>query len=254
MQGELGRFDSRMHTEVHELAPYGRVELGAGVSTITLLDCDAVAVQLVSERHAIRLGVGSTLPINGVQRFLRNPYSQTIKVEILADLPVQMAPREDERQIGFLAAHGAKVGIQSKDEIAGRRKGLILMAKHGDVYFDARGWSSMNVSLVPDAVVKYQDDLPSGVFADTLTTYDSMGLPNTNYVVRSGEFTDAEMAAWIAATGWNRAPVLISENNNSVKGVLKQGTALVAANSEGLGFELNVDLIDLGSWQPEWRK
>ncbi|KPU84691.1 hypothetical protein JI58_02220 [Marinosulfonomonas sp. PRT-SC04] len=252
MQGEVGTFDSRMHTRAYDIAPHGRISLGTGVSTITLLRCDAVAMQLVSDQNAIRINEGATLPLNGVQRYLRNPYSKSVRVEILEDLPVRLAPRQDETGMGFVAAHGSHIGLRDNDNIAGKRKGLILMAKRGDLYFDIATWNGTNVSLIPDAKLEYQDSLPAGVFSESTNSIDSDGLPVSNYVVRHGIFTDAEMGQWIADSGWNRAPVLISQHYDKIEGVLKHGTALVLADGVGYGFEANINITDLGDWHPEW--
>lgn len=249
INGDVRRHDSRLDAVVYHIAPYGRISLGRGVSTFTLLKCDAVAVQLVCEQVSIRFNEGATLPAKGVQRWIRNPYSRAVRVELLEDLPVNISARHTETDIGFVGAHASRFSHSDLGPIVGKRTGLVIMAERGDAHYNLEGYGGIKFSLIPDAKMEYKDLLPAGVLATESHPIDGAGIENPNYTVRSGVFTDTEMGQWIADSGWNRAPVEISNNNGGDAGVLKHGTALVAAGIEGAGFKARCTITDLGDWE-----
>lgn len=247
-----GRFDDRTHAKQIQLAPFGRQSLGSGVSTVTLLNCDAVSLQLISDTKETRLNVGSTLPVNGHQRYLRNPYSRTVTFEILEDLPIYISQPQSEDTMAFRPFHLHGLGYRTDNKFIDRKHGLVVLPKRGSFSFDLATWNKATVFLIPDAKAEYAKFIPDGALSQELSAFDTFGVKNENYISRVGTYTDQEITQWMGAAGWKSEPVTITENIDTVSSVVQEGTALFVSYPEDHGFEVNMKLYDLGNFDPEW--
>ncbi|MEM7243382.1 MAG: hypothetical protein AAF429_14470 [Pseudomonadota bacterium] len=250
----IGRFDSRIHPTSHVIEPYGRLSLGHGISTVTLVSCDAVAMQLVSEHNDVRINEGATLALNGVQRFIRNPWSRPVKFSILEDLPVQTRPPQDVATGEKHNFHGMHICALEAASGGQNKAGLVVMAKRGDLHFVLRCHGTTEVYRLADAKVEYADvPIQEGFMNQIPLAYDAAGEAVENIVARSGYYTDANIAAWAAETGWALEPAKISEDNAYAIGGLAEGSALFISSPEDQLLKSNLALFDLGDWNPQWK-
>lgn len=248
---KTGKFDSRTTPREYHIPPFGYADLGAGVGTLSLVSCDAVALQLVCDGHAMRLNEGSTMPMNGHNRYLRNPYSRHVRCETLEDLPVSIGRRHSENDTGFAGFHNHTFRYR-RAQTGGWFAGSVLMAKRGAYSFKIEGEQDMSVFLLPDAHPNYAERLPAGVLhIDGPQPISSTGLENEQMVVRSGKFQEASFAEWIENAGWTSAPRQVSEEQGKVEVVVPENTAILMRSKISRLFNVNCVLTDLGDWNPQ---
>lgn len=244
---KVGEWDRSTHGIEFEIAPYGTMTLGTGIGTIALVQCTSVAVQIVQDGSGTRLDLGSCIPLNGVSRSIRNPYGQTIKGVLLEDLPIVFNQPADVSDAHYASSHRFSSAWES-DAIIDRKQGAIFMPKRGEVFITPLGTGFMNVSLIANAHPSYLDALPVGVLADELGFFNHDGNPNGNMLGRTGSYTDAEIGAWIAAVGWQNAPVPVSVLAPNTFFTLDENTAAICFYAENKNAEVTSRLYDLGDW------
>ncbi len=247
----LGQHDPITHGMDFEIAPHGRIKLGSRIGTICLAECDANAVQIVCDGRPQRCNVGSSIPVNGVETYIRNPFASTIKGVIYGNLPINVTKANTAINIDY----NSTLRFQATDKragVVGRRQAVVFMPKRGRMHFHATGFGSMNFAILPKAKAEYLAQLPAGVLADPFTFHGDQGLPNDNIIARVGSYTEAELAQWVVSTGWGQAPINLSQDSATGTITLDEETAAIAFYLEGSPLEVSIRAIDLGSWSPEW--
>ncbi|WP_121630092.1 hypothetical protein [Tropicibacter alexandrii] len=256
MQFEIGRFDSRTHCLEYEIGPYGRVSLGHGISNVALVDCDAAALQMVCDGRATRLDVGASLPANGHQRFLRNPYAAPVIARVLVDLPTQLSStprRETDVEISAVHRHFAFVSVPG---VADRRAGIAFLPRRGRWSISATiSGSTFRIVNLPRAKLDYIQQMPLGMLQanENDALFAARGTATKPVVIRGGTYNDAETAQWIADTGWNETPQTLAHFKDSFTGYADAETALwFSAVATDRSLSLSFELVDMGDWSPEW--
>lgn len=246
-----GRFDSRTHPQQIKLGPYDRIPLGTGINTVTLIQCSAVALQLVMDTHTTRLNEGATMPVNGVQRFIRNPFGFDVEALIYEDLPLQFVPSHDPTLPQYAKSHQSRLVIRKGGE-DGLRIGFVFMPKKGDLFVRSYFNQDVFVSTIRAAKYEYADQIPNGAFDEDNHAFDCTGRPVENIAVRSGTFTNTDLTQWITDTGWGEDPVSVQSDNGPFQMLVPEGNAIIISGGLGMTTNLNIDLFDVGCWSPEW--
>lgn len=243
---EITNFDDRVDAKPFEIGPYGEMKLGMGADTITLIDCTAAAVMIRGDRHHSRLNLNSTLPLKGVQRYIVNPYATAIKGLYYEGLPVQIS-HPIEPIAGQFSTHKSFASFQPP-ATTGRRNGFVMMAERGDLFVRGRFGEGITASILNNASISYLQVLPEGVLSQDRRFKSQSGDVNENMHARTGTYTLGEMNDWIAATGWNRVPELITMNALDVEVFIPNGAALICHSMAGWAANMNIEVYDLGDW------
>jgi len=248
---KVGTYNYRTHATEFEIGPYGWMDIGRGIGTLTLADCNAPAVQIVSDGRGLRCDLGATVPYNGTQNFIRNPYATTIKGATFRDNNISFAPRNTETAPQFTAVNRLSFAA-AIPPVAGRKQAVIFKPKRGQIFADLYGNGTMNVSVLSAAKDSYLDQLTVGTLEDDLPVYNCDGARNDNIVARIGSYTDLEVSDWITTTGWNRSPVEQSVDNQFAQFTLDENTAAIVFFAVGDRLEISARIYDQGDWLAEF--
>jgi hypothetical protein len=205
---------------------------------------------MVCDGKGYRCDLGSTIPISGRDVHIRNPFSHNIKGRIYRDHPVSFGPKRSCTDIEFASTLRVQAAKKTGG-ILGRRQAAIFMPRDSQMFFTAYGFASMNFAVLPNAKESYLFQLPNGVLDQDLIFYNDNGEVNNTVIGKQGSYTQAEMAQWIADTGWGSYPIELSNDLSSGSVSLDPNTAAIAFYHEDSAFEVSVKAYDLGNWSPE---
>lgn len=249
---KIGSFDRKTWVQSFELAPYQRMRLDGGSENIALTRCDAFAVQIVCDGRAHTLPEGACLPANGHRRYIRNPFSTSIKCEILFGHGVKYGVVQSVMSNQYFPALKTSCTVKEITNSAiDAKRGVMIMPKTGSYYVSATTLSDQRGAIIPRAKLSYLDSKPVGVLDQTASALRTDGTVNDDLVIIHGTYTDAEMAAWIAAASWEAAPVDYIDNHTTVGGEVTPDTALILWNGPEAKIEVNARLYDRGNWDQE---
>lgn len=249
---EVGRWNGQFNTSSFEIGPYGRFEIGQGIGSFALVECDAPAVQIVADRSRVRVNLGGCQPLNGHQVFIRNPYAHTIKGAYLMDQPIAFGakPQVNDPSFEFVQRSNANFYLAGTEN---EKTGMVIMAEKGDHYISLVGQFGMKVLFLADAKPEYENLLPDGMLPTTIEPTFMDGSRNDNLSVRAGYYSNAGMAQWATDCGWNKSPLTVNRAISVFEGLVPQGSAIFASYNPNMPFLCNAKILDQGSWEPEWK-
>ena len=249
---EIGRYDSRTHPTEFEIAPYGRMQIGAGILTLALVDCSVPAVQITADRHAMRLNLGGCIPINGHKCFIRNPYSFAIRGTTLQDLPISLVQSPSEVDPQFAENQIAMAEFADADPLL--RTGLIVMPERGKLYYEAASNSPFNMTILGGATIDHLDVKPAGILTETgKGVHHATGDIIAGLVAIHGTYAAADIVTWMDAADGFDGVRKTGYDVTASRGVVTEDTAAVFWVREAVDFSVSINFYDQGDWNPEWR-
>ena len=255
MKTAIGTFNSRSWVQTITLQPYERYELGRGDGTIGLADADCLpAVQIIADGRGTKLRVGASLPLSGHKRYVRNPYGVEAQFSVLFGAPIQLvAEYENATNDGWDYRQKSQCMLKvNAASAADERRAIMFLPKRGRHIFRANMVPAGNAALVPAAQLAYLAGKPAGVLDDVpppVTRSD--GSENTDIEVISGVYTDASIAAWIAAASWQYAPVDVQIDRGFAGTTLDTNTALICYSGYNSAYEVTTAIYDQGDFDIE---
>lgn len=182
--------------------PLGRVKID-GVRSIALVSCEAPRLVIRERSDAFNIFEGQSLPISGPVAEIVNPYPVMISAAVAYNAPIA-APAPSERgsvlQYPKIVSYinlsvGPAVDKKSGAGFIMRRGAALVRFINGDAI-------QTNVIRFPSASVDFMAYQPAGAWQTSLTPRFLDGTSDTSTVIKSGTYTDADVAAWLIAANY----------------------------------------------------
>jgi hypothetical protein len=133
------------------------------------------------------------------------------------------------------------------------------MTKEGiaEVYFSAASTASTKITVIDGAGQAFIAAKPAGVLSAVAVSVDQQNQPDSNLITLDGLYTDADIAAWVAAamatgfTGSIRSNVVDVFNSN-YRTTIGPNTAVIYSRDAGVAFVGVTVVRYLGADYSEW--
>lgn len=236
------------------LQPRQFFEIDASES-ISLISGGIPRVIVRAASHAFDLIEGQTLPVPGVKAQIINPFSQAAWVNIAQGLPLRISATNGSRsgtrheeQTGYFCRMPSGASDPAK------RIGIGFMATKGRYLITPthQNIASENyrVTVLNGADLGFLPAKPAGVMEEGPFAIDYQNNPAKEIVSVGGLYTDADMAAWIAAAGYPGVPVSAEVqmfNVTSQRWICDARTAVFFTRAPGLSMtNFRFRLEDMG--------
>jgi hypothetical protein len=248
-----GDFDRATYLDDLELGPYELQDATITLGTIALATGEVPEIQIIADGRQQRLKMGQSLPVNGKRVYIRNPYSQMIRVQVGYGWPVNLNTNADHADLQFAEKLRSRVAIyEDGGQGVGVKRGALFMSKKSTFNFSANIANDHNALIIPKAKLSYIDTMPATI-DQTGAAYYRSGAPVDDLVCHYGTYTDADMAAWIAAANWEAQLVPSTQQGGQAEALITPDTALIIHGLENDKLKVNADITELGNFDHEAR-
>ena len=249
MKKSVGEYTRKSVHEYH-IPAFGRVRIDAGSETVGLFYCTGPYVQMISDGKAFFVPQGATVPLRGNIRYVRNPFASPITVHILYGAPIQNAPAPSVDDVAFNSNVGSLFYEGDGSPGVGIKRGCIIMSEHSRFHLKVEGRVGQEYAIIPKASLDYLASKPVGVLEDKQAVYRLDGSEMDDVHAYAGTYTDADMAAWIAAAEWHAQLTRLNYRLENLELEVTPDQAVIAYILEDT-LRLNIRLFDRGSLSPE---
>lgn len=190
---------------------YGRQKI-EGKTTIAYINGDAPYVHIVTGSDAIRVVSGHCIYVAEDWAAIVNPFPRAIEICIAQGLPEAFGVENSGytyQQLrvtnSFYYAFRDTAGAP-----AGKKFAVGMMMKRGEAQMVIHEYSANPYSKVmffPGANADFMTFKPAGCMTETIDFIGSDGRLDKSFLSVGGYYTDADVAAWIAASGYGGNPI-----------------------------------------------
>lgn len=194
--------DDRKTPQNYRLPPYGEITID-GRDTVALLWSDVPHVFLRVQSDCIRIHESHCIPVASPYVRLVNPFHFDINVQIAVGLPVRQNTRQ--ASVDQVIRIGSIFTSQRPATVTGLKFGVGVMVKRGQAMcnvLDSVNDGFSRVLLFPKARADFMDLKPVTMMTDPTVFKSYAGVNDTNLLCCSGTYSDADVAAWVAAAGY----------------------------------------------------
>lgn len=242
------------------LQPDAMLEIDGQGGSIALVDSELPRVVVRCNSHAFDLREGNCLPLDAAKAQIINPYGRAGYVQISQGGPIKYS-WTDNRSGG---KHAERVNYVSRlltnaaDPL--KRVGVGFMARRGRFLLTINHPNSINnlfrVTVLNGASSQFLASKPIGFMTETLSIVDWQNKPTDRLFGVGGYFTDLDVGAWIAGSGYaGSADVYESQmfSQSQQRWVIDDRTAVFISRVENTSFhDFRFHLEDMGAPAQEW--
>lgn len=236
------------------IPPFGVLNIG-GHGSIGLVACSASYVGYSEGKDSMRIFPGQVLPCDARKAELINPFSFTIRAQIIRGAPVNTVAHSVVSTYPDL--QGSRSGCVLKTaagggDAAGRRRGIGFIPKRGVYSVTLRYSGGSNddfeIMTIPNASYQFVPFRPAGVFAEQLPMVRRDGTVNDQAICLAGSYTTADIDAWKASVGHTK-PLQKSWSSTGLTFRIGPETAIFMTCNDAAVVRYEVDALELGDME-----
>lgn len=239
-----------MNVTTITIQPYGSLNIHSG-ETVAYLNGNAPYIYLRLGSDSIKVIEGQCVPTKANFVQIINPYPREIEISIGRGFPVQFGPAPrgyTDAQMDVVFSATSRI-ISAATQTPGTRWGIGMLMKRGSAVLkitDFLGGYDTKVVVFRGASPAFLNAKPNGAFMlGPAFRETKMDFDNAVYSV-TGEYTEAHIAAWIAAAGYT-GQVIEAQHFNERSYVVTSEDAVFLCRYNTSGFDARLGLYHLGA-------
>lgn len=190
-------------TTIH-IPPYGKLNIPVGKS-VGVFSGNVPHVHLVTGSDAIRLAMGQCVDVDCNYMAIANPFPRQATMTLVRGEPTRFEAEASAYSLYQSEAIQSFGSYFKPAETTGQKWAVGMMMRRGTAvceFIDGTADGFSSVMIFPGARKDFLSFKPAGCMDEGFALRSFAGEVDDSVIAVSGRYTDAHVAAWIAAAGY----------------------------------------------------